>query len=75
MEIPTLLAVMLNPLDLMRVVILLQLDLSAILSFGNAIIEKVLGNGLGVLFSIVILLFWIGLPFMLGLKKFQKKDF
>lgn len=63
-----------NPIDLSRIVILLQLDLSAMLGFTGAVFKQTFGTGLGILFSSSLLLVWMFIPFMISLLKFNKKD-
>ncbi len=63
-----------NPIDLSRIVILLQLDLSAMLGFTGAVFKQTFGSGLGILFSCSLLFVWMFAPFMISLLKFNKKD-
>lgn len=68
-------ATMFNPIDLSRVMILLHLDISALMGYTGAVFQKVLGNNIGVMFSLLVLLLWVVLPTW-GLNKLAtKKDF
>lgn len=66
---------MLNPIDLSRILILLKLDISALLGYTGAVFQKFFGTGYGLLISITVLLFWIGLPLLNIYRKCRKKDF
>ena len=64
----------LNPIDLGRVQILLQIDISALMGYTGAIFREFFGNYIGVLLSFLGLLIWILVPLVWSLKKFNKKD-
>lgn len=71
----SLIASMLNPIDLSRILILLKLDISALLGYTGAVFRKFFGTNLGMISSTIILFLWIVLPmFMIG-KVTNKKDF
>jgi Cu-processing system permease protein len=64
----------LNPIDLGRVMILLQLDISALMGYTGALYQKFFGSGYGLIFSVVLQIFWIIIPLLVALKVFRKKD-
>lgn len=64
----------LNPIDLSRIFILLQLDQSAMLGFTGAIFKQTFGSTLGIIISSSLLCIWMFIPFMISLIKFNKKD-
>lgn len=64
----------LNPIDLGRIFILLQLDISAIMGYTGAIYREFLGTGTGMLFALAMLLLWIAVPFLFAIRKFNRKD-
>ncbi len=64
----------LNPLDLMRMIILLNIDLSSLLGFGAALFQNVFGGVTGTLTAIAVLVAWIAMPFFLGLRLFLRRD-
>jgi len=64
----------LNPIDLCRTQILLQLDISALMGYTGAIFREFFGNNTGILLSFVGLLFWVLIPILLSLRIFRKKD-
>lgn len=71
----SLVASMLNPIDLSRTLILLKLDISALLGYTGAVFKQFFGTHLGLLISIGVLVLWTVLPVMLLKYKTQKKDF
>ncbi len=64
----------LNPIDLSRILILLQLDQSAMLGFTGALFKQTFGTTIGILISSALLCLWMFIPFMISLIKFNKKD-
>lgn len=71
----SLIATMLNPIDLSRILILLKLDISALLGYTGAIFKQFFGTNLGAILSIIILSLWIVLPVLRMNFKLKKKDF
>lgn len=70
-----LIATVLNPIDLSRILILLELDIAALLSYTGAVFKKFLGTGLGVLIAFGVLSLWILIPVWSINRKAAKKDF
>ncbi|MBS0617143.1 MAG: ABC transporter permease subunit [Spirochaetes bacterium] len=64
----------LNPLDLVRMEILLNMDLAALLGFGAAMFQHVFGGISGVAVTFIVLLLWAAVPFWLALRYFKHKD-
>lgn len=64
----------LNPIDLARIFILLELDISAIMGYTGAIYREFLGTSTGMLFAFVMLAVWILVPLLLAVRRFRKKD-
>jgi Cu-processing system permease protein len=64
----------LNPVDLARVIMLLQLDISALMGYTGAFYKEFFGSSFGILFSTGVLFLWVITPFLLALKIFSKKD-
>lgn len=64
----------LNPIDLARIQILLELEVSAMMGYTGAIFKKVLGTSTGLIISFVLLCLWFIVPFWISLKKFVKRD-
>jgi Cu-processing system permease protein len=64
----------LNPVDLARVIMLLQLDISALMGYTGAFYENFFGSSFGIVFSTSVLFLWIIVPCLLALRIFSKKD-
>lgn len=75
LETPTLVMTSLNPIDLARIMVLLQLDLSAIMGYTGAVFQKYLGSSTGLFVSAGILLFWALWPVLLAFRVIRRKDF
>lgn len=71
----SLVASMLNPIDLSRTLILLKLDISALLGYTGAVFKKFFGTDFGLMVSILILLLWTILPILRLKYKARRKDF
>ncbi len=67
--------IMLNPIDLARILILMKLDMSAMMGYTGAVLSKFLGRGLGILFVSVSLFLWTVLPLWRLHYIGTKKDF
>lgn len=63
-----------SPIDLARILILLQLDVSALMGYTGAIFKDYLGTNIGLLVAFLLLLIWIIVPFLFSLKIFKNKD-
>jgi Cu-processing system permease protein len=66
---------LLNPVDLTRIFVLLQLDAAALMGYTGAIFKRFLGSNLGVIISLASLLLWVIIPVALGLRAFRRKNF
>lgn len=64
----------LSPIDLARIQILLHLDVSAMMGYTGAIFKDFFGTSLGLIVSFGLLALWAIIPFIISLKKFNKKD-
>ena len=71
----SLIATMLNPIDLSRILIILKLDFSALLGYTGAVFKEFFGTRLGMFISIITLSLWIIIPVLLMKLKLNKKDF
>lgn len=70
----TLTLIALNPVDLARVIMLLQLDISALMGYTGAFYKQFFGSSFGVIFSSGILFLWVAIPCFMALRIFSKKD-
>jgi Cu-processing system permease protein len=75
LERPILALTFLNPIDLARVAVLLQLDVSALMGYTGAVFQQFLGGAAGMSAALLSLGVWIVVPFAFGLRTFSRKDF
>lgn len=73
-EMPALVAMLLNPVDLGRVLLLLQFDLSALAGYTGAIFERFFSGATAMLVATTALLLWIAVPLAIGLRRFERRD-
>ena len=71
----SLVATMLNPIDLSRILILLKLDISALLSYTGAVFKDFFGTLPGLLTSFGVLVLWTLFPIWKMLRTAKRKDF
>lgn len=64
----------LNPIDISRLLVMLQLDVSALMGYAGAVFRAFFGTSKGILISFFIMGLWAFLPFLFSLKKFKSKD-
>ncbi|MEP6999858.1 MAG: ABC transporter permease subunit [bacterium] len=64
-----------NPIDLARVALLLQLDVSALMGYTGAVFQQFLGGAIGSLVAAAALSLWVAAPIALGARAFGRKDF
>ena len=64
-----------NPIDLARLLLLFQLDIAALLGYTGAVFQRFLGAGIGTAIAATALLAWAVLPAALGRRLFYRKDF
>lgn len=74
MENPMIALSALNPIDLSRILILLQLDVSAMMGYTGAVFKDFFGTSTGLIFSFTTLALWIALPVWYSTRKFNTKD-
>lgn len=74
LEYATLTLVSLNPVDLARILMLLQLDISALMGYSGAFFKEFFGTHLGFWVSTAILTLWAIWPAALATRIFQRKD-
>jgi len=74
-EKPMLALTMLNPIDLARIIVLLEFDISALMGYTGAVFNRFFGSMLGVGVATACLMLWLGIPLWRGVSLFNKKDF
>ncbi len=67
-------SLMLDPIDLARLEMLMQLDVSAIMGYAGAVFKQFLGVGLGMAVAAVVMIFWIIVPYLFSIRRFNRKD-
>lgn len=75
LEMPLLGLTLFNPVDLGRVLLLLQVDKAALMGYTGAVFERFFGSVMGIAVAGCALLGWTLLPFSLGFIRFRAKDF
>ncbi|HET9013426.1 MAG TPA: ABC transporter permease subunit [Gemmatimonadaceae bacterium] len=75
LERPMLALMLANPIDLARVTLLLQLDVSALMGYTGAVFQQFLGGIVGTLVAAGALIVWFAVPVALGARTFRHKDF
>ncbi len=63
-----------SPIDLARILILLQLDASAMMGYTGAIFKDFFGSSLGLVIASILLFLWIVIPFTISIYIFKRKD-
>ncbi|WP_457639377.1 ABC transporter permease [Persephonella sp.] len=66
---------MLNPVDIARIFVILQLDISALLGYTGTIFKQFFDTALGMVTSFSVMALWTAVPFFIGMWKFKRKDF
>jgi Cu-processing system permease protein len=74
-ERPLLALMFASPLDLGRVLMLMQLDAAALLGYTGAVFERFFAGNAGACLAASMLLFWIAAPVAVGARWFKRKDF
>jgi Cu-processing system permease protein len=75
LETPTLVLILLNPIDLARVILLLTFDIAALMGYTGAVFERAFGTPLGLVLAFAMLLVCAAVPLVLGFRWFRRKDF
>ncbi len=66
---------LLNPIDLARLAIILNMDLAALMGISEAVFKGFLGSPLGVSLSLGVMVLWVLIPTATAVFLFNKKDF
>ena len=74
LEKVTLAMIALNPVDLARILMLLQLDISALMGYTGAFYREFFGTSVGMFFSFGTLMLWVVLPLLGALRVFNRRD-
>jgi len=74
LEYATLALTALNPIDLARIIVLLNLDVSALMGYTGALYKSIFGSVWGIGLSFGLLLLWGLLPVLSSVRTFSKRD-
>jgi Cu-processing system permease protein len=74
LENATLALTALNPIDLGRIIVLLNLDVSALMGYTGALYKSLLGNLWGIGLAFGLLLLWVIVPLLSSSSIFSRKD-
>lgn len=75
LERPLLVAMLFNPVDLARVLVLLAMDAPALLGYTGAVFQRFFGGFTGIVIAMLSLAAWVGLPSYAALRRFRRMDF
>jgi Cu-processing system permease protein len=64
----------LNPIDLGRIYLMLQLDVSALMGYTGATYKDFFGSNMGLFYTLGIMMIWIVVPLLLAVRSFNRKD-
>lgn len=64
-----------NPVDLARVLLVLRFDVSALMGYTGAVMQRMLGSPLGIAAAIGGLAAWTIIPGLFALRAFHRRDF
>lgn len=68
-------ASVLNPIDLARIAVMLEFDISALMGYTGAAFNRFFGTNAGIITASSMLMVWLAVPVWAGLKVFNRKDF
>lgn len=63
-----------NPIDLGRIYLMLQMDVSALMGYTGATYKEFFGSSAGLIYTFGILLVWMIVPLLLSTRSFNRKD-
>jgi Cu-processing system permease protein len=63
-----------NPIDLGRIYLMLQMDVSALMGYTGATFKEFFGSQAGLFYTMGVMLLWITVPLLLSIRSFNKKD-
>lgn len=75
LEVPMLVLMGLNPVDVARVLVIMALDASAMMGYTGAVFQDFFGSAVGVAMAIGGLMVWTLLPGLGAMRAFTRKDF
>lgn len=73
-EVPGMILMAVNPIDLARVSLLLSLDLSAMMGYTGKVLQRTISSPAGLALTIGVLQLWVVVPVLLAVRRFKKAD-
>lgn len=73
-EVPTIVLMSVNPVDLARVQVLLALELPTMMGYTGKILQKLLSGDMGMVLAGAGLLLWVSVPVWIGTEVFYRRD-
>ena len=73
-ERPVLVMMLANPVDLARVLLLMQFDASALMGYTGAVLQRTLAGGAGIAVAVAALAGWVAIPGFWAWRMFRRKD-
>lgn len=64
----------LNPVDLGRIMVLMQTEAAALMGYSGAIFRQFFSNSWGIAGSLLVLMIWVSVPVWISFKLFSQKD-
>jgi Cu-processing system permease protein len=64
----------LNPVDLARIFVLLQLDVAVMMGYSGALFKEFMGSVIGSAYTLACMVLWVFIPLLVSVRKFNKKD-
>ncbi|WP_181306568.1 ABC transporter permease [Rufibacter sp. XAAS-G3-1] len=74
LETPTLVLTALNPIDLARIIVLLNMDISALMGYTGALYKSILGSLWGISLAFGLMVVWILVPVLSSRRIFSRRD-
>lgn len=63
-----------NPIDLGRIFIMLQMDISALMGLTGAIFQQFFGSTSGMFYVVIVMFIWVAIPTYFAIRKFMSMD-
>jgi Cu-processing system permease protein len=64
----------LNPIDMGRILVMLQVDLAAMMGYSGAVYKEFFGSAGGIVVAFGVMLLWVAIPTAFSFRTFQRKD-
>ena len=75
LERPMLAAMLLNPVDLARLISLMSVDASVLMGYTGAVFQDFFGGATGITVAVTVMAAWVAAPYLLALRRFRRMDF